>query len=336
MRIILTLLLFGLCGLLFAQSVVYKYHGVFPGGPSGISEDATPEHLDAYEKAVGKKADWVTISNEWGISRKFPLKTVNWIIKRKSTPYIRMMIRTTDDTSHKEQLFTLQNIIDGKFDNDLQSWGKSAKKVKKKLIVEYGLECNNPCFPWSGSNNGGKAKDGFGCKDIPDGPERFIAAYRHVIQQVRLGGANNITWVFHADAYDDPEEDWNRLENYYPGDEWVDWIGLSIYGAQTCDQTGAEQFTDVLDRIYPRLTKLTNKTVVISEFGTVKNNKETNQAEWADDALTNILLNRWPRVIGFSWWSSKWQNDDKPEHDSDMIVAENQVLSRIFNKNLTK
>jgi hypothetical protein len=319
-----------------AQSAGIRYHGIFPGGDRGISEDTTPEHLDAYEKAVGRKADWVMISNEWGISSAFPLERVNWILKRKSIPYIRLMLRTTEDSSFIEKNFTLQNIIDGKFDDALQLWGKAAKKVSKKLIVEYGLECNNPCFPWSGINNGGAAKDGFGDKNLPDGPERYIAAYRHIITQMRLAGAKNIIWVFHADAYDDPTDEWNRLENYYPGDEWVDWMGLSIYGAQTTTQTDAEQFTDVMDRVYPRLCKLSNKPIIISEFGTVKNNVEINQADWAQNALKNIFNNRWPRLIGFSWWSSKWQNDNDPEHDSDMIIAGNSELSKIFCNCLSK
>jgi len=330
------LLLIGLCIFIFAQPAPIIYHGVFPGGPHGISEDATPEHLDAYEKAVGRKADWVMISNEWGINRAFPQKTAAWIVKRGSTPYIRMMIRTSEDSSCTEKTFTLPNIIAGKFDNDLLLWGKAAKKIKKQLIVEYGLECNNTCFPWSGINNGGGKTNGLGDKKLANGPEMFVTAYRHIIEQIRLSGAKNITWVFHVDAYDDPEVNWNRFENYYPGDDYINWIGLSVYGAQTPDYTGAEQFTTVMDRVYPRLTKLANKPVVISEFGTVKNNIEINQGEWADNALKNILSHRWSRLIGFSWWSSKWQNDDNPKHDSDMIVARNSVLSGIFNKNLIK
>ena len=26
--------------------------------------------------------------------------------------------------------------------------------------------------------------------------------------------------------------DWNKFENYYPGDEWIDWVGASVYGRQ--------------------------------------------------------------------------------------------------------
>ncbi len=320
----------------FAQPKAIKYHGVFPGGPNGISEDATPEHLNAYEKAVGKKADWVMISNEWGISRLFPQKTVNWIFARGSIPYIRLMIRTTDETAHKETTFTLQNILDGKFDRDLRLWGIAAKKNKKMMIVEYGVECNNTCFPWSGINNGGAKTDGFGDLKLADGPEKFVAAYRYVVTQIRKSGADNIIWVFHVDAYDDPEEDWNKFENYYPGDDWVNWVGLSIYGAQNPDHNDAEQFSTVMDRVYPRIIKLTKKPIVISEFGTVKNNAKINQAEWADKALKNILGNRWPGLIGFSWWSSKWQNDNDPNHDSDMLVSGNSLLSAVFHQDLVK
>ena len=48
----------------------------------------------------------------------------------------------------------------------------------------------------------------------------------------REEGAYNIRWVFHVDPWDEPVEEWNKFENYYPGDEWIDWVGASVYGRQ--------------------------------------------------------------------------------------------------------
>ena len=44
--------------------------------------------------------------------------------------------------------------------------------------------------------------------------------------------ADNILWVFHVNYNDWPNESWNRFENYYPGDDYIDWLAVSIYGAQ--------------------------------------------------------------------------------------------------------
>ena len=32
---------------------------------------------------------------------------------------------------------------------------------------------------------------------------------------------------------DQPEAKWNRFENYYPGDNYCDWVALSAYGPLT-------------------------------------------------------------------------------------------------------
>ena len=37
-------------------------------------------------------------------------------------------------------------------------------------------------------------------------------------------------WLIHLNNYAEPNETWNYAAAYYPGPNYVDWLGLSIYG----------------------------------------------------------------------------------------------------------
>ena len=46
----------------------------------------------------------------------------------------------------------------------------------------------------------------------------MCAAYRHIVDLMRAEGADNLQWVWHVNWLDEPEKNWNRFENYFPGD----------------------------------------------------------------------------------------------------------------------
>ena len=304
---------------------------MYPGGVTGEEDDITLKDLQSFEGTVGKTAAWVYFSNNWYRSRKFPLETATWIRDAGSIPFIRLMLRSSPEEDLAEPLFTLQNIIDGKFDKDLHAWCASAHDFGTPILAEYGTEMNGSWFSWNGVWNGAGTTTGYGDPTQPDGPERFKDAYRHIIQICRTESAKNITWVFHVNDGDDPEESWNRFENYYPGDEWIDWIGVSDYGALTPQDDYWTSFRDGMDAIYPRLAALApDKPIVLLEFGVAKNNPLGNQAQWARAALSDITSLRYPRLIGFSWWNEWWENDDNPKHDTTMRVQDNPDLAAVF------
>lgn len=310
------------------------YHGCYPGGISGEEDDLTERDLLSYEKTVGKNVEWVYFSNNWYVNRKFPLETAGWIRANGAIPYIRLMLRSKNHAIGKpEKTFTLQAIIDGKFDEDLKAWGKEAAAFGAPLIVEYGTEVNGEWFGWNGKFHGGGKKNGFGDPDSADGPERFVSAYRHIVDTIRSAGAGNITWVFHLDAAESPETAWNRFENYYPGSDYVQWIGVSCYGPQKPTDTKEENisFADKFDSVYDRIAKMApEKPIIIAEFGCTSGYPHVKAEDWAKAALGEILSGKWPQVRGFSWWNERWENDNNPEHNTTMRVQDNPALARVF------
>ncbi len=297
------------------------YHGVFPGGRDGMCSDITPAELAAFRRVTGKTPTWVYFCNNWYESPAFPESTATWIRANGSVPYIRMMLFSSKFIPCPDPVYRLENIIRGRFDPELRQWMRDAKHFGSPILAEYGVEVNGFWFPWNGlwNREGGTYEDAV---------ERFRNAYRHIIRIAREEGAYNVRWVFHADPWDEPLDQWNHFENYYPGDQWIDWVGLSVYGRQAPSDPYYPSFREQMDKAYNRLTKMTNKPVIVCEFGTIS---DAGQAAWAEAALSDLTGGRWPRVIGFSWWNAAFYNDLRnAKNQSDMRVQNNPRLAAIF------
>jgi hypothetical protein len=309
------------------------YHGCYWGGvgtdthdPS--EHDVTPTDVARYEQAVGANTAWVYFSNNWFESRKFPAEMCSWIRNNEKIPYVRLMLRSDVDQRHREKTFTLQKIITGEFDVDLREWARGAKAFGSPILIEWGTEPNGGWFSWNGEWNGGAV----------EGPKRYITAYRHIVDLMRAEGADNLTWVWHVNWYDEPERKWNAFESYFPGENYCDWVGLSVYGPTTpLTRDGTESFVFKMRDAYPRLTKIApGKPMIIAEFGCDLHNRHVDVVKWTRAALEDLFSNRWPAIVGFCWWNEGWQNDDIKKHDTDMIILHNGDLARVFRDELAQ
>jgi len=232
------------------------YHSAFPF--FGNEEDVvTAASITDFEALAGKAITWAYFSNNWiDGTIAFPSANANAIRTCGRVPYIRMMMRS-DFEDPPDPIFKLEDIISGAHDTALTQWALDAAAYGDPLIVEFGTEVNGDWFPWNGYWNGGSVI----------GPQRFVDAYRHIVTLCRANGAANITWVFHVDAGSSPDEEWNSMGNYYPGDDYVDWIGISVYGPLTPDED-YQGFIERMDIAYPKLAALSAaKPLALLEYG---------------------------------------------------------------------
>jgi len=285
------------------------YHSAFPD--FGAAEDnVTSERIVEFENLVGKPIVWAYSSNNWIEGIKFPEASVRIIDEEGVIPFIRMMPRSIYEYERGlDPVYTMQRIIDGPFDAELTRWAEAAKRDNLPLIVEFGVEVNIDSFSWNGRWNGGGDTDRYGDPNLPDGPERFRDAYRHIIDLFRAQGIKNISWVFHVNAQGWPEESWNSMAAYYPGDDYIDWIGISIFGPRPGGEW--QTFTEILDRSYLEFSAIsTEKPLAILEFGVVGDSATGDKAGWIRDALESIKNGRYPRIKAISYWHETWENDD--------------------------
>ncbi len=300
------------------------YHGVYPGGVTGEEDDITLGDVTSYESAAGRSVAWVFFSNNWYRSRDFPIGKARWIRDHGSVPFIRLMLRHNSNELHPsdgpDKSFSLQRIARGDFDADLRAWGRTAAHFGTPLLAEYGTEMNGFWFSWNATHNGHKS-----------GAALFRRAYRHIIDVTRRQGATNISWVFHVNDTDQPHRPWNRLERYYPGDSYIDWLSTSVYGSLTPMEHWNQSFASGMNHVYPRLRALApSKPIMVGEFGVTAGNPRVRPTVWASRALSGLLGGDWPKVRGFSWWNETWENDNVAAHDSELRIQHIKGMPALF------
>jgi len=242
------------------------YHSAFPdfGGPE---DNVTAEIIDEFEEIAKKEIAWAYFSNNWLDSLVFPVNSVNIIKNKGKTPFIRLMFRSVFEENQDDPKYKMIDIVNGVYDSALIAWADNAKNCGTNILAEFGTEVNGVWFSWNGSYYGGGTTVNYGAPDYPDGPEIFRDAYRHIIDICQDQEANNITWFFHFDVNDDPEKWWNSPIYYYPGDDYIDWIGISTYGPM---QRGEdyEKPKELVPRAYKKMQEVSkNKPYAILEFG---------------------------------------------------------------------
>ncbi|NPA44842.1 MAG: hypothetical protein GXO49_04845 [Chlorobi bacterium] len=245
-----------------------KYFASFPDF-CGEEDCVSEKIITDYETLIGKEIAWAYFSNNWNDTIVFPYDEVQAIINTDKTPFIRMMPRSEFEEGRIDPIWNLNDIISGKHDEALTNWFEEAKNTNQNLLVEFGTEVNGFWFSWNATYYGKGETTNYGDTSYPDGAEIFRDAYRHIINLSKQVGANNLTWFFHFDVNNDPEEDWNNAKLYYPGDDYIDWLGVSIYGPMTKDEDFNEYYpADLIDKAYNKFQEISkNKPYAILEFG---------------------------------------------------------------------
>ncbi|MDR1965565.1 MAG: beta-mannanase [Synergistaceae bacterium] len=293
-----------LAGVRLAPPASGVYHSAHPDfGPR--DDRVTPESVRSYVSLAGKKIVWAYVSWHWNGGIVFPARSCRVLHEEGVVPLVGAMPWSGLEQGKPEPVYTLERIVGGDFDGELARCADDVRDLGFPVMIEFGPEANGSWFPWSGAWNG-RGGDEYGESGVPDGPERFREAYRRIVRIFRDRGARDVTWVFHVASNGSPKEEWNSASSYYPGDEWVDWIGASVYG-RLGGSGDAVPFEAAMRHLYPGLCALSpSKPIAILELG-VSEGPDT--AVWIADALRGVSEGRYPRVKAVSWWNKTHRPD---------------------------
>ena len=133
------------------------------------------------------------------------------------------------------------------------------------------------------------------------GPDDYLRAWRRVVEAARAAGADNATWVWALGAGAFPTE----ADAWYPGDEWVDWLGVTGFNAYGDGETRWRTFPATfapfrawsLERGRPLLVVATAST----ENPYVTPDEPRSKPTWIREALAT--LEEWPEVQGLVWFN---------------------------------
>jgi Glycosyl hydrolase family 26 len=291
--------------------VVIPEHGAYAGAFIDFGEteeDVTLDTIEQFETMIGKHQAIIASSSYWG-EQDFPTRSLTVIWQHHSLP---LVFWSPWDRPYEQNMgpdrFSLKAIIAGNWDKYIDDWADAAKAFGKPMIVVFGNEMNGDWFPWSGIYYGGN-EPANNEETKWQGPETFKAAYRHVVDRVRRRGADNIKWMFHTNNYSYPLDTWNFAPAYYPGPEYADWLGLSVYGQQFKDEPWAD-IPSLVDWPYEEMSRLdASKPIMVAEWATGEFPHSGNKGEWIRQGL-EMFRTRYPRIKGAVYWHERWENPD--------------------------
>ena len=269
-------------------------------------DDVSEDSIKRFEDLVNKRLVWSYFSFHWDRGMAFPSESCRTINRAGVVPLVGFMPWSSLRQGRPEPIYTLARIISGDFDATLRECAIEVRSLGFPVMIEFGPEANGSWFPWSAAWNGRGRKNSAG---NPEGPARFAAAYRHIIDIFREENALNVTWVFHVASSSAPDEPWNRAEHYYPGDGYIDWIGVSVYGRLKNGER-AKPFDEIMKKTYPELVRVSGKKpIAVLELGVSEHGGPGEKARWIADAYRVINSGKYPGIKAVAWWNKKFRPD---------------------------
>jgi hypothetical protein len=228
-----------------------------------------PQVWDTFERNAGKEANIMHIGLGWGNFTDAAFETIR---SRGAIPLVTMGLEGT----------TLADVAAGNQDGVIRAWAQKARAYRFPFLFRPWWEMNGDWYPWG--------------RD-PD----FVAAWRHFHDLVVAEGATNVTWAWVVNGlWDDPLSD---PTPYYPGDAYVDWVGLDSYnwGESPVQDDSWETPEEVLTPTIELLERIApGKPICICEVASTEFGGD--KSGWIRDLLAEYLPQH-PEVKAFLWFN---------------------------------
>jgi mannan endo-1,4-beta-mannosidase len=187
---------------------------------------------------------------------------------------------------------TVAAIADGRSNGYITRFAQEVRALNLPVAISFGHEFNGFWYPW-GTTTGTTGA-------------QFVAAWRLIHRLFAAAHATNVIWVWNPNIIS--AEPRLPLSAYYPGDAYVDWVGVTGYFAAA----GPGTFDGVYGPTMQEIRGFTAKPFIIAETSV----QTGPDAVAAAQSLVSGVRQR-PDVLGFAWFDySKagvdWRLETRP------------------------
>lgn len=180
------------------------------------------------------------------------------MLKEERVPVITFLFETLGEDEETVDNEILQRIINGEFDKNILSWADGTKSMNSPVLFRLGNEMNGVWSDWSHKNSYNDA-------------DLYVLAYRHFVDIFRSENVENAFFVWNPNEISDPYYAWNHASMYYPGDDYVDWVGMTAYNFGKTQWGNYRYFDELYEKLYTDyLISYTSKPFMIGELGSVE------------------------------------------------------------------
>jgi Glycosyl hydrolase family 26 len=139
---------------------------------------------------------------------------------------------------------TVAAIADGRSNGYITRLAREVRALNLPLAISFGHEFNGFWYPWG--TTGTTAAE-------------FVAAWRLIRRLFAAAHATNVIWVWNPNVIS--AEPNLPLSAYYPGDAYVDWVGITGYFSAT----GPDTFDGLYGPTMQEIRRFTDKPFFIAE-----------------------------------------------------------------------
>jgi cell wall-associated NlpC family hydrolase len=260
------------------------YVGAYTNRTGLTSTDSIEAYFKAREGLAGRNFAIHNFMPGW--NQPLASDLVRWDLAQGTIPLISW--NTPDGVSD-------QAIADGSQDAWIRTEADGVKALGADVFLRLDWEMNGNWFAWDGTHNGGSAAP-------------FVAMWRHIHDVFVQQGATNVAWVWTPSSASLPNTPWNAMTAYYPGDDYVDWIGEDDYnyGGTLGHSGGWNAFTSQLQPLYG--TFATRKPIMIGEMGSADGIPGHDKGQWISQMAADVKTN-YPDVQALVWFDVKYDAD---------------------------
>ncbi|GAA3237416.1 glycoside hydrolase family 26 protein [Actinocorallia longicatena] len=198
----------------------------------------------------------------------------------------------------------LKTIAAGDSDAFLHAYAKQVKASKVPVMISFGHEMNGWWYDWATKKTTAK---------------QFVAAWRHIHDIFKAEGATNAKWLWAPNViYPMPKV---KLKPLYPGNSYVDWVGVIGYYKGQKNAT----FKGFFEPTIKKIRTFSKKPILLAETGSKRGPKRNKEIA---DLLTNVAKRK--DIIGLIWF-----NMNKPG-DGDYRIEATKSSLKTFRTYVTK
>ncbi|WP_448058559.1 glycoside hydrolase family 26 protein [Cellulomonas hominis] len=198
----------------------------------------------------------------------------------------------------EEPEYSLPTIIAGDHDAYLRQYARDIAALGLPLAIRLDHEMNGIWYPWSEQTGSGASING-------NSPGEYAAMWQHVHDIFEQEGANAyVIWVWAPNIVNNlPSalQGADTLAGLYPGDAYVDWVGVSGYFRPPYKAANDASFAYTYDRTLNLLRDLTDKKILLAEVGASEIGGR--KPAWVTSFFNAFGPGRNEDVIGFAWFN---------------------------------
>lgn len=187
-------------------------------------------------------------------------------------------------------------ILSGNYDDELTQYGKDIASYGYPVMLRWGHEFNGNWYTWSVDSDGNLVT-----------ASKWVEAYKHVHDMVVEAGGTNAIWIW-CPNNSTSSSNGQSLSDYYPGDNYVDWLGIDGYNWGTTESWSSwTLFEGVFGTMYQSLVStFPGKPIIIGEYGCTSTGGD--KAAWITDHFKTIKSD-FPQIKAIVWFNINKETD---------------------------